>query len=279
MEDVDSPRTKSGADRQAIRDLQWLGLDWDEGPDVGGPHAPYVQTQRLAYYESLLEKLRKNELVYPCSCTRKDVQEAASAPHAEGGEPSYPGTCSHRIAAAARSLTPPYCWRFRTSTEAVAFVDEVVGAQLAAPSDFGGDFVVWKHDRTPAYQLAVVADDHAMAITEVVRGDDLIPSTFRQLCLYRAFGWSPPRFAHVPLVVGSDGRRLAKRHGDTRLETLRQAGVAPEALVGILAWSAGLAADATPVRPAELVGGFTFERVSKERLVLTPELLARIGFG
>jgi glutamyl-tRNA synthetase len=268
MEDVDSPRTKPGADVQALADLRWLGLDWDEGPDVGGPHAPYVQTQRLASYERLLAELKSRDLVYPCTCTRKDVIEAASAPHETGAEPSYPGTCAHRTPDDAERLAAPYCWRLRTAGLSESFDDAIFGPQSAALAAVGGDFVVWKHADAPAYQLAVVADDRAMSVTQVVRGCDLIPSTFRQLCLYRAFGWRPPDFAHTPLVVGPDGRRLAKRHGDTRLATYRAAGVPPERLLGFLAWTAGLQSADRPVRPAELLSAFAFAKVPRTPTII-----------
>jgi len=265
MEDVDGPRVKPGADRLAIEDLRWLGLDWDEGP--------HVQTQRLDFYRSLLDRLKLEERVYPCTCTRKDVEEAASAPHAEGVEPTYPGTCANRKVADAAALDRPYCWRFRAPEVERSFVDTVRGVQSATREDFGGDFVLWKADGSPSYQLACMADDHAMAITQVLRGDDLATSTFRQLCLYEAFGWKPPTFAHVPLVVGPDGRRLAKRHGDTRLETVRKHGIPPEQLVGLLAWSAGLIDSPTPKTPRELIERFALDRIPRQPFTFTWDML------
>src|SRR5262249_62385540 len=165
----------------------------------------------------------ERELVYPCTCTRADVAQAASAPHLEHEGPPYPGTCAHRRSADAENLSGrPIAWRFRV-TNSPSFVDEVRGPVRIDLDRLGGDFVVWKSAGTPAYQLAVVVDDADMGITEVVRGDDLVSSTPRQILLYQALGWAAPPFAHVPLVVGPDGRRLAKRHGDTRLATLRAA--------------------------------------------------------
>ncbi|MBX9625110.1 MAG: hypothetical protein K2X82_14990 [Gemmataceae bacterium] len=159
-----------------------------------------------------------------------------------------------------------------------AFVDLFAGEVRIDLRRVGGDFVVWKAAGTPAYQLAVVVDDAEMGVTEVVRGDDLIPSTPRQLLLYRALGLSPPRFAHVPLVVGGDGRRLAKRHGDTRLSALRDAGVTPEALVGLLAWSCGWQAEVTPVSAADLLPRFRLDAIPKEPFTLTAGLLKAIGY-
>jgi glutamyl-tRNA synthetase len=260
IEDVDSPRIKSGAEQQAIDDLRWLGLDWDEGPDIGGPNAPYRQTERLSLYENALAQLRAAEFVYPCTCTRTDIAAAASAPHAGQEGPIYPGTCAGRTAADVESLAAQgisFAWRFRAADEPLELVDLVAGPQMCHPARELGDFVVAKADGTPAYQLAVVVDDHAMGVTEVLRGDDLLPSAFRQLQLYAALGFSPPQFAHAPLVVGPDGRRLAKRHGDTRLATLRQQGVSAEQLIGLLAWSCGLLAKPVPCPAADLLAHFS----------------------
>jgi glutamyl-tRNA synthetase len=153
------------------------------------------------------------------------------------------------------------------------FVDLVAGEQRCSVGRELGDFVVAKGNAAPAYQLAVVADDHAMGITQVLRGDDLLPSAFRQLELYDFFGWKPPEFVHVPLVVGPDGRRLAKRHGDTRLSMLREAGVPPERLVGLLAWSCGLRPTPAPAAAADLVADFSLARLPRQPLVFAPEML------
>ncbi len=277
IEDIDSPRIKPGADEQAVDDLRWLGLDWDEGPDVGGPHAPYVQTQRVALYQSALETLKQQELVYPCTCTRSDIEAAASAPHAAQEGPIYPGTCAARRAGDAEALGDrPFAWRFRTHDRQRSFVDAVAGPQTCNVVRELGDFVVYKSDGSPAYQLAVVVDDHAMGVTEVLRGDDLLPSAFRQLELYEAFCWSPPAFAHVPLVVGPDGRRLAKRHGDTRIATLRDEGASAERLVGFLAQTCGLRPTAAPCVARELLDDFNLAKLSRTPLVFTDEMLRQL---
>ena len=270
IEDIDSPRVKRGAAVQAGADLRWLGLDWDDGP--------VVQSDRLAHYRTALELLQARELVYPCTCSRQDIEWAASAPHAEHEGPVYPGTCAGRCAADAVRLDRPYAWRFRTHGRSPKFVDGFRGRTRVEGAALGGDFVVWKSDGTPAYQLAVVVDDAAGGVTEVLRGDDLVPSTPRQLLLYEALGLRPPTFVHVPLVVGPDGRRLAKRHGDTRLTALRQAGVRPEALVGLLAWSCGWLERAEPITARGLVPRFRLAAIPPAPFVLQPALLRAIGY-
>ncbi|HTN74960.1 MAG TPA: tRNA glutamyl-Q(34) synthetase GluQRS [Pirellulaceae bacterium] len=266
LEDIDSPRIKAGADQQAIDDLRWLGLDWDAGP--------FVQTERLDLYHASLAQLQAAERIYPCTCTRTDVAAAASAPHVGQEGPRYPGTCAHRTAGDAQRLTVPYCWRFRTSDRVRAYHDLVAGPQQINVARDLGDFVVAKVDGTPAYQLAVVVDDHAMHVTEVLRGDDLLNSAFRQLELYEFFGWTPPQFAHVPLVVGTDGRRLAKRHGDTRLATFRAAGITPAQLLGLIAWSCGWQADRQPCSLSDLLSRFTLATLPRTPFVFDEGMLS-----
>jgi glutamyl-tRNA synthetase len=195
IEDIDSPRVKAGAAELILDDLKWLGLDWD-GETI-------VQTTRLAKYQSALEQLKSLELVYPCTCTRSDIADAGSAPHiahVENEPPVYPGTCAHRRAKDVNGLPDRYAWRFRFP-DPHGYRDRYRG-EITVPAGQGGDFVVWKSANSPAYQLAVVVDDADMGITDVIRGDDLISSTPRQLAIYQALGLRPPSFAHVPLVVG-----------------------------------------------------------------------------
>lgn len=266
IEDIDGPRIKPGAADQALEDLRWLGLDWDG--------EPVVQSARMPIYRSALEELVRQDLVYPCTCSRSDVLAAASAPHAGDEGPAYPRTCAGRHAGEVPDR--PYCWRFRVE-ESPSFIDRFRGPTRVDITKAVGDFVVWKNDDTPAYQLAVAVDDAAMGITQVVRGDDLIPSTPRQMLLYRALDLVPPEFAHVPLVVGPDGRRLAKRHGDTRLATLRSQGVTAESLTGLLAWSCGWIDTIRPVTATEVIPRFDLASIPKEPFVLTSGHLQTIG--
>jgi glutamyl/glutaminyl-tRNA synthetase len=249
-EDLDSARCKSEFVAAMIEDLRWFGLEWQEGPD--GPDksgfAPYHQSGRFELYRLALEQLRATGFVYPCTCSRKDIQQAVTAPHTEGDEPIYPGTCRPKPEVREQKAEDKTCtsalrtpasgfrfsWRFRVPDgEIISFTDGNFGLQeFVAGKDFG-DFVVWSHrDRAdvPAYQLACVVDDAAMQITEVVRGADLLVSTSRQILLYRALDLKPPAFFHCPLLRDATGERLAKRHDALSLRVLRAAGKTPESI-------------------------------------------------
>lgn len=211
-----------------LEDMHWLGLRWSEGPDAGGPHAPYSQGERLPFYREAFERLKAAGLIYPCSCTRKDVLAALGAPHAIDDEPIYPGTCR----AVGETKSAAMNWRLRLNDgEPISFTDASLGAQRAVAGVDFGDFLVWRKDDLPSYQLACVVDDALMGITEVVRGADLITSTFRQLLLYRALGCTAPAFYHCPLIVDDNGNRLAKRDSSTTIRGLREAGVTAEQIV------------------------------------------------
>jgi len=232
-EDLDRSRSKPEFVTAMLEDLRWFGFQWQEGLDLGGPYAPYSQSQRLDLYRAALEKLRDDGFVYPCVCSRQDVLRALQAPHAGEDEPIYPGTCRPVTATAVRkNKSARLNWRFQVPDgEAISFTDGHSGPhEFTAGRDFG-DFVVWRHDDLPSYQLAVVVDDHAMAITEVVRGEDLLKSTARQLLLYRALGLKPPKFYHCPLVTDESGVRLAKRHNTLSLRKLRANGATPQKLI------------------------------------------------
>jgi glutamyl-tRNA synthetase len=229
-EDLDRARCKPEFVAAMFEDLRWFGFEWHEGPDIGGLFAPYNQSERYPVYRRALEKLEQTGLIYPCLCSRKDLQAAARAPHAEDDEePIYPGTCRH--APQSEIVNRKFCWRFRVPDgETISFTDGNLGPQqFTAGKDFG-DFVVWRTDDVPAYQLACVVDDAAMQMTEVVRGSDLLVSTARQLLLYRALGLTAPRFYHCPLLTDDSGVRLAKRHDALSLRRLRENGQSPAAL-------------------------------------------------
>jgi glutamyl/glutaminyl-tRNA synthetase len=247
-EDLDSARCKPEFAVAMFDDLRWFGLKWQEGPDCGGSFGSYNQSERRSSYRAALEKLRAQGFIYRCTCSRQDVQRASQAPHAGEDEVVYPGTCRPELPPACRvptetlagSIAPPNLklsvareanWRFRVPDGAIiSFVDGRCGLQaFEAGKDFG-DFVVWRHDDIPAYQLAVVVDDAAMRITEVVRGADLLKSTARQILLYRALGLEIPYFYHCSLMTDKAGARLAKRHDALSLRALRARNATPESL-------------------------------------------------
>ncbi len=283
MEDLDHPKVKPGAAAEAYADLRWLGLDWDEGPDVGGEFAPYVQSQRRELYRKALHKLKVSGYVYPCVCSRADVEEAQSAPHL-GNEHTmrYPGTCRGRFkrweeAVAELPVGRLPAWRFRVEVGTSVFEDGFCGRQSLELSKATGDFALARDPDGAGYMLAVVVDDAAMGITEVVRGDDLLDATHAQLVLQRALGLPSPQYVHVPLVVAEDGRRLAKRHGDTRIQSLREAGVSSEKIVGLLAWWCGWAAFGEELSPKALLERFDLAILRREPAVLTSSVKEHLG--
>jgi glutamyl-tRNA synthetase len=254
MEDLDPDRCRPAYAEDALDDLRWLGIRWQEGPDKGGPFAPYVQSKRRTAYLEVWRRLLRTGRLFPCRCSRKDLANALGAPHEgaqtvrEGSEfdsvddepddePLYPGTCRLFMGGTPQLPGPTASefedpggtnWRFRVPDgEVIEFVDLNLGPQrFVAGVDFG-DFVVWRRDGVPSYQLACVADDAAMGISEVVRGADLLKSTARQILLYRALGFNPPAWFHCRLVVDHNGRRLAKRHDALSLRSMRQRGLTP----------------------------------------------------
>ncbi len=236
IEDLDALRCKAEFREAIFGDLRWFGISWDEGPDCGGPFAPYMQSERRAQYVTVWEKLRDGGFIYPCRCSRRDVLGAVAAPHEGEDEPVYPGTCRTAAGTVPCAGSPAgVTWRFRVPQgEEMVFRDGRLGLQRAVAGVDFGDFVIWRKDDIPAYQLTVAADDAAMRITEVVRGEDLLMSTFRQLLLYRALGWKAPAFYHCPLVRDEKGERLAKRSEAMGLRTLRERGELPEKLRGAM---------------------------------------------
>jgi glutamyl-tRNA synthetase len=280
VEDLDFGRVRPGFMERQLDELRWLGLDWDEGPDVGGPFAPYIQSQRQDRYEAALRRLAERGMLFECTCSRRDIAQAASAPHAGEEGPRYPGTCrERRVDPGVPSLTAHgrgrFALRVAVDPDQVCFRDGVMGEQCIDPAA-EGDFVVRRKDGVAAYQVAVVVDDAAMRITHVLRGADLLASTARQILLYRALDLPIPRFMHVPLMLGPDGERLAKRHGAVSLGELREAGVPPERVAGWLAATCGLAAEGEAVPAPELIPRFDPARISSAPTVVTDPMLARL---
>lgn len=249
IEDLDPDRSKPEYIEAALEDLHWLGIRWQEGPDKGGDFGPYVQSKRRDVYLAAWRKLLNRGYLYPCKCSRKDLETALGAPHESGrqpdpldDEPIYPGTCRHLSWRAPQLPGPTVSeiegpaganWRFCVRDgEVVEFEDVNLGPQRFVAGEDFGDFVVWRKDDVPSYQLACVADDISMQITEVVRGADLLKSTARQILLYRALGFEPPAWYHCALVVDHNGRRLAKRYDELSLRTLRQRGLTPMNILG-----------------------------------------------
>ncbi len=268
IEDLDGPRVKAGAEDLCLQDLQWLGLDWDG--------EVMRQSQRAGAYQQALSALRRAKRVYPCSCSRKEIERAASAPHAGEEGPVYPGTCRHRSAMEVEKECANPAFRFHVQPGHVHFVDGFCGPCSLDVEQELGDFVVFKRDGFAAYQLAVVVDDAATGVNEVVRGDDLLSSAARQIQLMQALHLPLPKFYHLPLVIGTDGKRLAKRHGDTSLRFFREQGVHAEQILGWLAQSAGLQADAHPRSAEELIAGFRWEKIPPYPVLWTGSFSAKM---
>lgn len=264
-EDLDRQRSRPEFTRANLAELRWLGLEWDEGPDVGGPFEPYAQSERFGLYEEALGTLEAQGDLFACFLSRKDLQGVASAPH--GAPPLYGDTqrkLNEALKAQKRAEGKVPSLRFRVSTQnaqTVAFTDLLAGQQRF---DAVGDFVVRRADGQWAYQLAVVVDDIAMNITHVLRGDDLLPSTGAQLLLYNAFGAAPPEFLHLPLLLDSSGARMAKRKGSLTLTALREAGVKPKRVVGLLAYSLGLLKEPAELSAQDLIGTFSLSQLRRK---------------
>ena len=255
VEDIDTPRILAGSIERQLDDLRWLGLDWDEGPDRGGDVGPYAQSERFAAYEEALSHLADLGRLYFCDCSRAEIARVASAPHAGEEGPRYPGMCrTHGLAQ--REWKRPPAVRVRMDGGEVSFVDRFLGRRRQDVAQVVGDFVLKRGDGIYSYQLAVVVDDLAMRVTEVVRGADLLGSAPRQIALARLLGGTPPQFAHTPLVLGADGARLAKRARGVVLRDHREAGRDPEEVVALLARILGLIApgdDRPRLRPRDVL--------------------------
>lgn len=280
IEDLDGPRVKPGSDRQSIALLQWLGIDFDQGP--------LWQSPRLAEYQQTMHHLVQRGMAYRSDLSRAEVERqaadiqpiapshsSASAPQEGSHEVRFPPELRPTIDDASRARgfdDPNATWRFVVKPGTISFTDRFAGPQSFDVSAIAGDFIVWTRQGVPAYQLAVVLDDASQGITEVVRGDDLLDSAARQILIYDALGLKPrPAYTHLPLVKGTDGRRLAKRHGDTRLDTYRDAGIRPERIIGLVAFWCGTIPARREISSAEFQQALSLDTIPKAPVVFTPE--------
>jgi glutamyl-tRNA synthetase len=281
-EDLDPPRVVPGMAAEQRADLAWLGLDWDEGPDAGGPHGPYRQSQRAAFYEEALAELARAGRLFPCRRSRRDLEAVASAPHGAEGGAAYPAALRPRRLAAGwyeahrAAAQPDAALRFLAGQREVRFQDRVQGEQAERVDLAVGDFVLKRRDGLYAYQLAVVVDDLRMEIDDVVRGADLLASTARQIQLLAALGGALPAYAHLPLIRNAGGEKLSKRDPDLTLGSLRAAGAAPEQVVGYLAYSLGLLPVPAACRPQELIPAFDWRRIGRADFTAPPDFTSRI---
>jgi glutamyl-tRNA synthetase len=262
IEDLDRPRVRPGASERMLFDLRWLGLDWDEGPDIGGSYAPYIQSERQEIYTAHLQRLQDKGLIYPCYCSRAEIARAASAPHGNEG-PRYPGTCRYLTQTQRRQheiQNRRPSMRFRVDDErTVSFTDLLSGPAEQQIQQTVGDFIVCRSDGIFAYQFAVVVDDALMQINQVVRGVDLLESTARQILLFEALGFEVPTFAHIPLLLDKHGKRFSKRIQSAGLEPLRSAGATPGQIIGQMAAECGLVDRGEQLSAGELAQRYKYQ--------------------
>lgn len=268
IDDLAGPRVKRDRIADVLHDLQWLGLDWDGDP--------ILQSDRLDSYRAAMQTLTQAAVAYPCDLSRKEIELAQAAPHAPSndapGEVRFPPElrppitpCDFDHEAESRS------WRLVVDDRDVRFHDAFAGDQVSNPSQSVGDFVIWTKAGEPAYQLATVVDDHAFGVTDVIRGDDLLDSAARQILVFEALDLAPlPTFLHLPLVIGEDGRRLAKRHGDTRISAYRDAGVAPERIIALLARWCGVTPPPEQMSAQAFAEAFDLGTMPRSHTVFTP---------
>jgi len=283
IEDTDQERSTEASTEAILRSLEWLGLDWDEGPGKGGPYGPYAQSERLAVYGEALRALQDRGQVYRCFCTDEDLERRMQAVKAAGGQwDGYDGHCRRLDAAqnaAQEAAGRPACWRLHTPETGVTFWYDLVVGKREFQNELITDRVVVKADGFPTYNFAVVVDDHAMAISHVLRGDDHVSNTPFQLLIYAALGWTPPKFGHLPMILGSDRKRLSKRHGAVSVEEFRSQGIIPAAMINhlaLLGWSIGASGDEV-LAPDALIKKFSLKKVNSSPAAFDYDKLEHIN--
>ncbi len=279
IEDTDPERSTEENTQLILRSMRWLGLDWDEGPEVGGAHGPYFQTQRFETYTAALERLKERNAVYPCFCSKEELDaKRAAAERDSGSYAGYDRTCRDLDPAEAQARIEagePHVWRLKVPLDhgPISFDDEVYG-HVSFPADVMDDMILMRADGTPTYNFAVVCDDANMGITHVIRGDDHLSNTPRQILIYEALGLMPPTFAHLSMILGSDGKKLSKRHGATSVEEYKAQGFLPDTMVNFLAllgWS--LDGETTIISRETLCREFSLNRVTKKDAVFDEKKL------
>ncbi|MFB6356762.1 MAG: glutamate--tRNA ligase [bacterium] len=265
IEDTDFDRSANKHTEQIIRAMKWLGLDWEEGPEVGGPHEPYYQSQRIERYEEVLQQLKDEGRVYKCYCTKEELDKQRERQRARKEPPRYSGRCRKLSDEERQQFEDEgrdHTWRYRIPQEPVV-VEDIVQGDVSFPADQVGDFIIVKSNGTPSYNFAVVVDDYSMDISHVIRGDDHLSNTPRQIYLYNALGWDTPKWCHLPMILGEDGSRLSKRHGATDVEQYREQGFLPEAMLNALALLGWSPPDGVEVKSIpELIDVFELERIN-----------------
>ncbi|MCE5254405.1 MAG: glutamate--tRNA ligase [Actinomycetia bacterium] len=279
IDDTDPGRSTTENTEQILRSLEWLGLDWDEGPDIGGPFGPYFQTERAVNYAAALERMKANGTAYPCFCSTADLEAKRAATRAGAGTGGYDRTCRRldpTVVAARLTAGEPHVWRLAVPADrGDIVVADAVRGETVFPAGAMDDYVLVRQDGTPTYNFATVVDDADMKITHVIRGDDHLSNTPRQILVYEALGRPVPRFAHLSMIWGADGKKLSKRHGATSVEAFRDQGYLPEALLNYLAllgWS--LDGETTIIPPEVLKANFSLERISRNPAIFDFDKLA-----
>ena len=283
IEDTDQERSTEESYAAILRGMEWIGMDWDEGPHQGGDFGPYLQSERLDIYRKHLATLADGGHAYKCFCTQDDLEAREEEIKEDGGQwEGYDGFCRHlseEEVAANEAENVPFAWRLRTPDEGSTFWYDIVLDKLEFQNELLVDRVIFKADGFPTYQFAVVVDDHDMAISHVLRGDDHVSNTPFQLLIYAAMGWKPPKFGHMPMILGPDKKRLSKRHGATSIEEFQNMGILPAAMTNYLAllgWSPGGNADEVMTRDA-LINKFSLKKVNSSPAAFDYDKLAHIN--